>query len=198
MKITPPESGSQPALGATGIGGSSSVPDASEIPIAGGYYGAGTVEEALAELAAAVAALQGTTTTSYWPMLALTSGPTAATGPIAAHLADTADAHAASAVGFTPAAGIAATDVQAAIVEDAGDLAAHLADTTDAHDASAVSVLDAAANFAGTDVEAVLAELAAGSGAPTGYYAVVVSGSAPPVAVSTPSDDEWVYAWVTI
>lgn len=49
------------------------------------------------------------------------------TGGLAAHLADTSVAHAASAVGFTPAAGIAATDVQAAIVEDAGDLAAHLA-----------------------------------------------------------------------
>jgi hypothetical protein len=60
---------------------------------------------------------------------------------------------------FTPAAGIAATDVQAAIVEDAGDLAAHLADTGDAHDASAVSVLDTAGLFTGTDAEAVLAEL---------------------------------------
>ena len=37
---------------------------------------------------------------------------------------------------------------------------AHIADTTDAHDASAVSVLDAGGNFTGTDVEAVLAELA--------------------------------------
>ena len=40
-------------------------------------------------------------------------------------------------------------------------LTAHLADTADAHDASAVSVLDTAANFAGSDVEAVLAEIAA-------------------------------------
>jgi hypothetical protein len=36
---------------------------------------------------------------------------------------------------------------------------AHIADTSDAHDASAISVLDTAANFTGTDVEAVLAEL---------------------------------------
>lgn len=36
---------------------------------------------------------------------------------------------------------------------------AHEADATDAHDASAISVLDTAANFTGTDVEAVLAEL---------------------------------------
>lgn len=52
---------------------------------------------------------------------------------------------------------------------------AHLDDTSDAHDASAVSVLDTAANFAGTDVEAVLAELqdnidaAGGGGTDLGY-----------------------------
>lgn len=39
------------------------------------------------------------------------------------------------------------------------DLSTHTGDTSDAHDASAISVLDTAANFAGTDVEAVLAEL---------------------------------------
>jgi hypothetical protein len=37
--------------------------------------------------------------------------------------------------------------------------AAHIADNADAHDASAISVLDSGANFTGTDVEAVLAEL---------------------------------------
>jgi hypothetical protein len=37
--------------------------------------------------------------------------------------------------------------------------AAHIADATDAHDASAISVLDTAANFTGTNVETVLAEL---------------------------------------
>lgn len=36
----------------------------------------------------------------------------------------------------------------------------HTGDTSDAHDASAISVLDTANNFTGTDVEAVLAELA--------------------------------------
>jgi hypothetical protein len=45
-----------------------------------------------------------------------------------------------------------------AALEEPG-LAGHLADAADAHDASAVSVLDTAANFTGTDVEAVLAEL---------------------------------------
>jgi len=44
------------------------------------------------------------------------------------------------------------------------ELAAHTGDTTDAHDASAISVLDTAANFTGTDVEAALAELAASGG----------------------------------
>lgn len=50
------------------------------------------------------------------------------------HISDATAAHAASAVGFTPAAGIAATDVQAAIEEDAGDLAAH-AGAADPHTA---------------------------------------------------------------
>ena len=39
------------------------------------------------------------------------------------------------------------------------ELTNHLNDSSDAHDASAISVLDTAANFTGTDVEAVLAEL---------------------------------------
>lgn len=42
------------------------------------------------------------------------------------HIADTTAAHAASAVSFMPAAGIAMTYVQAAIVEDDGNLAAHV------------------------------------------------------------------------
>lgn len=89
MKITPPESGSRPALGATGIGGSTTLPDAGDIAVAGGYFGAGTVEEALAAIAAALTALQGTTTTRYWPLLALTSGPTA--GTMVADLDDLTD-----------------------------------------------------------------------------------------------------------
>lgn len=80
MKITPPESGSRPALGATGIGGSTAVPEAGDIPIAGGYFGAGTVEEALAAIAAALTSLQGTTETRYWSsIVTLQSGPTAGT-----------------------------------------------------------------------------------------------------------------------
>ncbi len=56
-------------------------------------------------------------------------GPVAATSEdLDAHILDPIDAHDASAVSFTPTAGIAATDVQAAIVEDAGDLVTHAAD----------------------------------------------------------------------
>jgi hypothetical protein len=40
------------------------------------------------------------------------------------------------------------------------ELDAHTGDTTDAHDASAISVADSGGNFTGSDVEAVLAELA--------------------------------------
>jgi hypothetical protein len=74
---------------------------------------------------------------------------------------------------FTPAAGIAATDVQAAIVEDAGDLAAHLADTSDAHDASAISIADAGSLFTATDVEAALQEIGA---AASPYFPPALSG----------------------
>lgn len=77
------------------------------------------------------------------------------------HIADTSDAHDASAISFSPDAGIAATDVQAAIVEDAGDLASHLTDSSDAHDASAISIVDTGGDFTATDVEGALAELQA-------------------------------------
>jgi hypothetical protein len=67
-------------------------------------------------------------------------------------------------------------DIQsAAEATAAAALAAHTGDTTDAHDASAISVLDAATNFTGTDVEAVLAELAGMSGGPHAHDAVDVT-----------------------
>lgn len=50
-------------------------------------------------------------------------------------------------------------DSAGAVTTAGGDVSAHTGDTSDAHDASAISVLDTAANFTGTDVEAVLAEL---------------------------------------
>jgi len=64
----------------------------------------------------------------------------------------------ASEVPFTPAGSIAATDVQAALVEVDGDVTAHVADTVDAHDASAISFTPAG-SIAATDVQAAIAEL---------------------------------------
>lgn len=81
------------------------------------------------------------------------------------HIADTVDAHDASAVSFSPAAGIGATDVQAAIVEDAGDLAAHLAETTTAHEASAISFVPNG-SIAATDVQAAIQEVRDEAGSP--------------------------------
>lgn len=87
--------------------------------------------------------------------------------PEVEHLADTVDAHDASAISFSATGTISSTDVQAAIAELDSEkaavaepiAAAHISDTSDAHDASAISVLDAAGNYTATDVEAVLAEL---------------------------------------
>ena len=53
---------------------------------------------------------------------------------------------------------------------------------------------------AGTSVETPRADhvhtITDGAVMNAGYWDVVVSGSAPPVAVSTPSDDDWIVAWV--
>ena len=84
---------------------------------------------------------------------------------LAAHLADTVDAHDASAISNVAAGNLAATDVQGALNELQGDidtnttgLAAHLADTVAAHDASAISSV-ASGNLAATDVQGALNEL---------------------------------------
>jgi hypothetical protein len=83
---------------------------------------------------------------------------------LAAHLADTVDAHDASAISFTPAGSIAATDVQAAIsevaTEAAADLSAHIADTTAAHVASSIG-FTAGGSIISTDVQAAILEVAA-------------------------------------
>ncbi len=88
-----------------------------------------------------------------------------------AHVNDSAGAHAATAVAFTPTGTVAATDVQAAIAEVdtekattgsvttvATGLSDHLADTVDAHDASAISSVPAG-DLAATTVQAALDEL---------------------------------------
>lgn len=81
------------------------------------------------------------------------------------HLADTTDAHDASAVSFAPAGTVAATNVQTAIEEVATEASAggtglsdHLADATDAHDASAISYAGST-DLSSTNVEAALDEL---------------------------------------
>lgn len=61
-----------------------------------------------------------------------------ASGAVAAHTGDTSDAHDASAVSFAPAGGIAATDVQAAIVE----LDTEKSGTGHAHSGAYVAVAD--------------------------------------------------------
>lgn len=80
---------------------------------------------------------------------------------LAAHIADTTDAHAASAITFTPASGIAAVTVQAAIVEALTDSIAytdlHINDTTAAHAASAIAVTPGG-NLSADDVQEALVE----------------------------------------
>lgn len=85
------------------------------------------------------------------------------------HLADTSDAHDASAISVADVATqLTATDVEAALAEimdyaqtktDDTALTAHLGDTTDAHDASAISIVDAGGKYTATDVEAALQEV---------------------------------------
>jgi hypothetical protein len=115
-------------------------------------------------------------------VVAVESDIDAAPAQIAAHIADSTDAHSATAIQFTPTGSIAATNAQAAIVEvsneRAADLAAHLADTSDAHDASAISVADAGGLLVATDVEAALAELAALANP------IIVAGAAQMLALS--------------
>lgn len=81
-------------------------------------------------------------------------------------------------VEFTSASGIAATDVQAALVELAGDITGHLADTTAAHAASAISFTPTG-TIAATDVQAAIAEVAseAGSGGTAAGTSFTPNGS---------------------
>jgi hypothetical protein len=79
-----------------------------------------------------------------------------------AHVNDSSAAHAASAIGFAPAGGIAATDVQAAIVEALTDAAAlvtaHETDATAAHAATAMSFTPDG-SIAATTVQAAVVEV---------------------------------------
>lgn len=99
------------------------------------------------------------------------TGPLSA-GDLAAHLADTTDAHDASAISILDAAGdFTATDVEGALAElqadaeaDATALSDHLADTVDAHDATAISFTPAG-TIAATTVQAAIEEVATEAGA---------------------------------
>lgn len=83
-------------------------------------------------------------------------------GKVDAHIADTTDAHDASAISVADAGNLlTATTVEAALAELHADVTNHTGDTSAAHAASAISVLDTAGNFTGTNVEAVLAEVQA-------------------------------------
>lgn len=83
------------------------------------------------------------------------------------HLADTTDAHDASAISNVPTGNLAADNVQGALDElqtdvdtratDA-DLTAHINDTTDAHDASAISNVPSG-NLVATDIQGAVNEL---------------------------------------
>jgi hypothetical protein len=84
---------------------------------------------------------------------------------LTAHTGDTTDAHDASAISILDSGNnFTATEVEAALAEEADARQAHEADTTDAHDASAISIVDSGAYFTATHVEGALQELGAGGG----------------------------------
>lgn len=89
------------------------------------------------------------------------------------HIADTSDAHDASAVSVLDAGLLyTATNVETALAEVktiADASTAHIADAADAHDASAISVLDDGEYFTATHVEGALAEAGSDLGNIRGY-----------------------------
>ena len=95
------------------------------------------------------------------------AGDATVQGNLDAHIADTTDAHDASAISILDTANdFTATDVEGALAElqsdaeaDAQALSDHLADTTDAHDASAISVDSTTLSGTGTNVQASLEEI---------------------------------------
>ncbi len=114
------------------------------------------------------------------------------------HIADTSDAHDASAISSIPAGNLAASNVQDALDELQSDvdtralasgLSDHLADTSDAHDASAIS-FSATGAISSTDVQAAIAEvdsekLPKAGGTMTGALLITDgTSSAPSVAFS--------------
>jgi hypothetical protein len=107
-----------------------------------------------------------------------------------AHVDDASAAHAASAIGVTPAGTIAATDVQAALAELDGDVvtvagavSAHVDDASAAHAASAIGVTPAG-TIAATDVQAALVEL---DGDVTGHVGDASAAHAASAIANTPA-----------
>lgn len=105
-------------------------------------------------------------------------GPPGPTGPgVDEHVADTVDAHHASAISFVPTPNVGQLDVQSAlaIVGDNANtanssantalsyIANHTADTDDAHDASAISFVPVG-TIAATNVQAAIVEVMAEAG----------------------------------
>ncbi len=77
----------------------------------------------------------------------------------AAHIADTTNAHAAPAIGFTPTGTVASTTVQAAVAEVSGDVETHKGLAAAAHAGTAVSFAPTG-TIAATTVQAAVAEVA--------------------------------------
>jgi hypothetical protein len=100
------------------------------------------------------------------------------TTSISNHIADTTDAHAASAITNTPAGTIAATTVQAAIDELDTEKAAltDLASTANGLGASLVGIEDSAGDFTATDVEGAFGEIFDQGSNANGEYIKFVSG----------------------
>ena len=163
-----------PSTGGTGTGST----DAADINIVdtANYYTSGNVEGALQEvgvdIGAANSAASGAAANAATALATANNAQT----DIDDHLADTIDAHDASAISVADAGGnFTSTDAEGALAEamDAAQAAQadadtaqttadnHIADTSDAHDASAISVADANATITATDVEGALEEISA-------------------------------------
>ena len=93
---------------------------------------------------------------------------TANSAAISAHLADTVDAHDASAISNVPSGNLAATDVQSALNElqtdidgraTSSEITDHINDPTDAHDASAISYDNATSGLTATEVQSAVDEV---------------------------------------
>jgi hypothetical protein len=120
----------------------------------------GTTHEAVLALEAKVGVDSSAVTSSHDYKIATV------TTDLSNHLADTADAHDASAISILDAANdFTATDVEGALAElqsdhetDATNLSDHIADSAGAHAASAVS-FSATGGIVATDVQAAIAEL---------------------------------------